>query len=73
MIKQYFLSIFEYLCNAYLSFFSPIYITYMKLYTMVNADISGSYRKKTHVFRLAISFCEKQEVQAEDEDYLHLK
>lgn len=25
------------------------------------------------MFRLAISFCEKQEVQAEDEDYLHLK
>lgn len=72
MIKQYFLSIFEYLCNAYLSSFST-YITYIKLYTTVNVDISGGYRKKTHMFRLATSFCEKQEVQAEDEDYLHLK
>lgn len=70
MIGQYFLSIFEYLRNAYLS---PFYISYINLYTMVNVDISGGYRKKPHRFKLLMSFCEKPEVQAEDEDSLHSK
>lgn len=30
-------------------------------------------KKQPHMFRLVNSFCEKQEVQAEDEDYSHLK
>lgn len=41
---------------------------------MIFQEVIGKKQNKTkHTFRLAISFCEKQEVQAEDEIYLHLK
>lgn len=46
MTERCFLSISEYLCSAYISLFSPIYVSCINLYTMANADISSGSRKK---------------------------